>query len=160
MNNLNYELQILVLDYIINKVDEFGKFDASLILQELEIKKLYPEITILDELLFNEEYRDLTPHFIERKGCIAQIHGLDHYYELPDLGREVKRHRGYKNYLSFLSKRDNAIFENLHWTKRTAEATEESTGHNRDTKVLIAIYTAITFIIMVISIFTCCYSKK
>jgi len=129
-------------DHVINSVHEYETFLFNEKLLDFDHKKFNPELTPEQQILIGLDKSHATLPYMLKKGFI-EIDSISQKYILTDFGRQVKVYGGYQNYLNFIRKRDDAIFETVTWTK------------------WVAIFTGLTVVVLIVtSITTCNHESK
>ena len=157
------EMQVFIdmANHTILNAPTFGPFQIYTYLQGYEVEKYKGFISdeIYEKLRMNKF--DIIENYMLKQGYI-DIGSNNQVVKLSGIGRDIKTKKGIEQYTKFIEDRDNAIFENIKWAKISAEAAQRSATANelpaRDTnitKILIAIYTAVTLISTVALICTC-----
>lgn len=153
-------------DIVLSKAPYVGYFQLRDYLVSVDIEKYKGYITDANAELLRMNRFDIILDYMSKEGYVT-IFGSQGAAFLTDHGKDVKRKNGIANYKTFIEDRDNAVFETNKWAKKSAlasekaaTANEKSTSYNKTTMILIAVYTGITFLLFIVAVFTCNYTKR
>ena len=115
----NIELALCVTDFVINNVHEYEVFELTKVLSKFDYRKYSIAVTGKEEVMLAAYTSQDSLDFMIAKGIIEPTDSRGNY-RLTNFGREIKVHKGYNNYVDWVRRKDNALFENVHWTKWAA----------------------------------------
>jgi hypothetical protein len=170
MTDINKTPFVIVgTDYLLSKYPDYGVRNPFNLMIGFEYDKESTEISTEDSIFASMNQFNSIIEFAISKGYIIRPkdNSSTVMYEITDLGREVKFVGSHTKYVELKANKELAVFENIKWSKKAAEAAERSataaeqtSGFTKNSMYLMIIYVLLTLIIMITGIVTCNYAKR